>query len=263
MPQDIKIGTDPSYQQLPGTVRAKGNAATSPKTVELEKTWVLVASLVCEDVGRYDRNFSVNQRHLFTVSHNVDGDKATLEVQRFAKAVYVTGNTFTKTSGMGYKQWSPAGDVSGDRAVSALCAAQLLSAGLQDDGPRGDEKIKKDLDRRFTIEDAPGLNTTGPEHFPFAMLADFIVRIRVLPQSSSPGGVAEFRYQTYFEALTDPYPDGMRSALTVPSKAAQQDYKKFDDVKTQYSRKPKLVTRTTDDIPIKKKQDQGKFASDF
>jgi hypothetical protein len=236
--QRLRLGQETKYIELPGTVRAPGNLALAPKSLRIGhgERWELTAALKCEELGRYDRSFGVCQQQLLNLKHNVPGDVAELELQRFVKAVKVTGTEFTRTSGAGYMQWGKAAAVPQGRELAALCAAQIRAAGLQDDGPRGKEKVVETGEHSFRVEDAPGLSATSPQQFPFALLADFIFRVRVLTREGAAGGAAEFRYQTYFELKSDPYPEGMRAASWVPALSGRTDFRSFEQIQERFQR---------------------------
>lgn len=256
--QSLVIGARERYEALPNTIRAAGNIAQSPGTVKL-KCGSITAQVETELKGRYDRSGSVSEIQIFKARHDIDGVRATLEVQRFVKAVQVIGPQMRRTSGTGYLKWTEFDLRPVDRDVAALCAAQIRAAGLQDDGPRGSGKLKLPTDMSFEIHDAPGLATSTAAHFPYAMLTDFVMRVIATPVGSGAVEAAEFRYQCYFEFPKDPYPPGMRDQPFVPIVSGHQsDYVDFTVIGQRFERasrqavqpdtkpKTKLVTRDLD-----------------
>ncbi|MGO9991161.1 MAG: hypothetical protein ACLPTF_01440 [Steroidobacteraceae bacterium] len=266
--QKYIIGDASAYRQLARMTRAPGNAAQAPKTVRLS-SGELFARVDCDLVGRYDRSGAVSEQQVFALKHNISRDRATLEVQRFVKAVRVQGREFVKTSGTGYLQWGEASEVPQGRAIQALCASQLRAAGIQDDGPRGSGKVFEAPDLMgLEIRDSPGMAASLATSFPYALLADFIMRIIVRPANGNDAEVAEFRYQSYFELAADPYPQGMRAAAFVPPLSGYSDYQRFDNITQRYQadqqrnaqpgavrRQARAAPATTDDVGqvIKKK----------
>jgi hypothetical protein len=248
--QDVIIGAREGYEALPGTQRAPGNIAHAPATLQL-RAGTIVGSLESSLKGRYDRSGSVSEIQVFKASHDIPGDRARLEVQRFVKAVQVIGPKVRQTSGKGYLRWTEFDLRPLERDVQALCASQLRAAGLQDDGPRGSGKLRLAGEMRFEIHDAPGLASSDPSYFPLAMLTDFVMRIAIQPRGAGAATeAAEFRYQCYFELLQDPYPEGMRSSSFVPTITGQSAFVPFDTIGQTYAReteanKPKAPTMLT------------------
>jgi hypothetical protein len=240
--QSLVIGARERYEALPGTTRASANIAQSPATVKL-RCGSITAQVDTALKGRYDRSGSVSEIQVFRASHDIDGTRATLEVQRFVKAVQVIGPQMRRTSGTGYLKWTDFDLRPAERDIAALCASQIRAAGLQDDGPRGSGKLKMPSPMRFEIHDAPGLATSTAAHFPYAMLTDFIMRVIATPAGSGAAEVAEFRYQCYFEFPQDPYPKGMRDQAFVPTVSGNQsDYVEFTAIGERFERESKTAT---------------------
>ena len=111
------------------------------------------------------------------------------------------------------------------------------------------------------IHDAPGASATGITAFPYALLADFILRVIVRPKSGRDEA-AEFRYQVYFELPNDPYPAGMRAANFVPRTAPYNEQLSFAEITRRFQaaqqqqgapppRPARRVAATTDDMYVK------------